>query len=606
MPFLLKLKFNEEMHRLLLDGDKLNFEVISQAIKSVYPGQSFHAKYVDAENDMCTLCPSTFSDFLAHCREQNEKTTMKVELFVVAAGSPTIALDHSDLAEATTSPSTSVTDSFCAEEAAVEPISQEPLKLGMRKVETKTDKLRTHMGDAETEALPSTSVANGFPAEDVAGQCPTQEQKSWVTETAASEATIPPFTDSFTAEVVVSEPSSEDPLQPDMRSTETEVESAPSTGPVDGFYKEVAAGVHPVQRLMKLGVHFFKGLRSHGSVRGDRHCALMARLGVLEFTAAQLQHNGQLDATSFAALLVSSLSDMLLFVSMHQMKIDWMLRDHRSDMHLVLEALKPLVAGTRALEQCEKVIVDLLADSMTPSQALLHFLCALDLLPFESQVAFLQTMYSHQETRVQAVLMNVQEKHPWMPKHLPSHNRITCDGCNKGPIQGLRFKCKSCRDFDLCAECFIDKGSCHGGDRATHEFEILPSSALCRGKGKGKSKGKENTVAHLRRHRWERLCAQQKGKGKGKGNWSSAAVDTPFAERDESKQKLELRCPVVRGSRQDPVLEHDASPDKLVTVESVVGPLGAVQGDDIVEMADVQKEQEAPTGKSTVRYTRKC
>jgi len=33
------------------------------------------------------------------------------------------------------------------------------------------------------------------------------------------------------------------------------------------------------------------------------------------------------------------------------------------------------------------------------------------------------------------------------------HNTVTCDGCNKHPIEGVRYKCAVCEDFDYCEKC---------------------------------------------------------------------------------------------------------------------------------------------------------
>mmetsp|Transcript_10123 Transcript_10123/g.32172 ORF Transcript_10123/g.32172 Transcript_10123/m.32172 type:complete len:127 (-) Transcript_10123:311-691(-) len=35
-----------------------------------------------------------------------------------------------------------------------------------------------------------------------------------------------------------------------------------------------------------------------------------------------------------------------------------------------------------------------------------------------------------------------------------THAGITCDGCACRPIQGFRFKCKNCKNHDLCESCF--------------------------------------------------------------------------------------------------------------------------------------------------------
>jgi len=54
------------------------------------------------------------------------------------------------------------------------------------------------------------------------------------------------------------------------------------------------------------------------------------------------------------------------------------------------------------------------------------------------------------------------------------HHGIICDGCQQTPLQGRRFKCKVCPDYDLCQTC-VEK-DCHPG----HEFEEVPE---CRAPG---------------------------------------------------------------------------------------------------------------------------
>jgi len=51
------------------------------------------------------------------------------------------------------------------------------------------------------------------------------------------------------------------------------------------------------------------------------------------------------------------------------------------------------------------------------------------------------------------------------------HVGVTCDGCNKSPIVGVRYKCANCANYDLCAEC-----EAKGQHVGSHVFVKLPKA----------------------------------------------------------------------------------------------------------------------------------
>jgi len=50
------------------------------------------------------------------------------------------------------------------------------------------------------------------------------------------------------------------------------------------------------------------------------------------------------------------------------------------------------------------------------------------------------------------------------------HNGITCDGCQQSPITGIRFKCRTCPDFDLCEAC--EAKNVHPADHPLVKFKV--------------------------------------------------------------------------------------------------------------------------------------
>jgi len=58
------------------------------------------------------------------------------------------------------------------------------------------------------------------------------------------------------------------------------------------------------------------------------------------------------------------------------------------------------------------------------------------------------------------------------------HAGITCDGCQQSPIAGIRFKCKVCPDFDLCATC--EAKNTHPADHPLVKFKV-PKTRCGRG-----------------------------------------------------------------------------------------------------------------------------
>jgi len=370
MAVVLKLKLDEDMHRVLLEETKLNFEGVQEAIRNVYPAGKFTAKYLDADKDLCTLVPTTLTDFLAHAVEHKGKKTLKLELF-------------------------------------------------------------------RTKVQTGNAASTG-----------TQATGEHATSNHANHA--------------------------DM----------------------MQLGMHMLQGFLQkgLGKGFLGAFHCHGH---GHH--IPKPLRALKLTAAQMHRQGLLNSKSLAALILGGLPDAMALVTSHPDKVNWKIAKQMSDLLPLLQDLQDLVAKTAGLEHCAPVLAKLMQSDIEPCEAILQVLSALDSLPFDAQVAFLEALYTRNEEGLKGKLKKMDDNCPWISEMPMVHEGVSCDGCNKRPIYGLRFKCNSCPDYDLCAECFANKSSVHNGDCSSHTFTMktppcAPWMAMYKGmakaKGKGKSKGK--------------------------------------------------------------------------------------------------------------------
>merc|ERR1719401_449090 len=91
MANVLKIKSGEQVIRILLPEGEPTYEAVEGAIRQVDPNGTTVAKYRDDENDLCTLCPPNFSDFVAMSGELNGRIVLRLELFTRTDSTPAIS-----------------------------------------------------------------------------------------------------------------------------------------------------------------------------------------------------------------------------------------------------------------------------------------------------------------------------------------------------------------------------------------------------------------------------------------------------------------------------------------------------------------------------------
>ena len=58
------------------------------------------------------------------------------------------------------------------------------------------------------------------------------------------------------------------------------------------------------------------------------------------------------------------------------------------------------------------------------------------------------------------------------------HERVSCDACHGRPIRGIRYKCKSCDDYDLCERCFENRETIHSEHKMFLDLPVQDPHAM--------------------------------------------------------------------------------------------------------------------------------
>jgi len=272
----------------------------------------------------------------------------------------------------------------------------------------------------------------------------------------------------------------------------------------------------------------------------------------------QLHASEALSSPAAVSLWVYWLPQAVQVLSLDSEEAGRKLRKQLPNIQTVLQNLIAASKSVEGLEHCEGILTQLLAANESDSQhsdeaageLLVSLLTAFAGLSFEKQVKFFEVFYELQKDGLHELADSWKS---WCCAVPMDHQGVQCDNCGQTPITGLRFKSTTLEDYDLCSECFCNKHSFLDDD---HQFKHIPmdwanmwwkkqhmkeSWGECKEawkawpKGKG-CKGKGGKGKDGKGKGGKGQDSKGKGcKGKGKGNCKRSACDAELEGPDSQR-----------------------------------------------------------------------
>jgi hypothetical protein len=75
-----------------------------------------------------------------------------------------------------------------------------------------------------------------------------------------------------------------------------------------------------------------------------------------------------------------------------------------------------------------------------------------------------------QKEQSQLLRVQVALKNPTKLRPAVVHEGVTCDNCHTSNIQGVRYQCKDCENYDMCESCYPRRHTIHDMD---HHFSTI-------------------------------------------------------------------------------------------------------------------------------------
>ena len=111
-----------------------------------------------------------------------------------------------------------------------------------------------------------------------------------------------------------------------------------------------------------------------------------------------------------------------------------------------------------------------------------------------------KTTHGHSFQAIKKPVIIIPIKKPTKICEKTVHSTVTCDGCGKRPLVGIRYKCAVCPNFDFCENCEKTEALKHGHPLVRLPHLKMIKSIKCNLKDSTKKELKENEKNYFRKY----------------------------------------------------------------------------------------------------------